>query len=349
MGVQTAATAKKDRILWMDIAKGLAMFLVCWGHENVDPTFNNWIYSFHMPLFFMLSGMTFAFNKETHIGRYIGKKAKGLLIPYVFLNIIVMPLSYIDGAIIQRPVQSIGEFLLGIFFSQQSSGYVMPSNTTWFIATLFLTDIAFFLFWKIFKKDRFIIIAIPAASVVCYLSGLMNPPGGSYWHVKTVATSAIFYLAGYLFLKHIAKIKEFLKRKWLHILLICALFVAGAYFETHNDRVSMIANSYAFMPYFYIAAFSSSIAFILLMMLLSESGRAVKLLKFADIIGKNTLPYIAFQVPVMRIMKHCIPFFNDGGEGARILMCVIFYFAFIPASVLIQKIIPGRKKKIKTA
>ncbi len=345
MGNQTSLTNKNDRILWMDIAKGIAMFLVCWGHENADPIFNNWIYSFHMPLFFMLSGMTFAFNKETKVGKYIVKKAKGLLIPYVFLNIIVIPLAYIDGAIVHKSTQNIGEFLLGIVFSQQQSGFVLPSNTTWFIATLFLTDLAFFAFWKIFKKDYIIVFVIPIVTAICYLTGLMNPPGGSIWHVKTVATSIIFYLAGYLFLKYIAAIKDFLKNKALHILFICGLFALGILVETHNDRVSMIANYYAFMPFFYVAAFASSIAFIFLMMILSENARAVKILKFADIVGKNTLPYIAFQVPVMKIMKDCVPYFASENELARVVMCLIFYFAFIPASVLITKIIPGRRRK----
>ena len=338
-------SAKKERILWMDIAKGLAMFLVCWGHENVNPIPNNWIYSFHMPLFFMLSGMTFAFNKETNAAKYIKKKAKGLLIPYVFLNIIVIPLSYIDGAITGEHIQSIPEFLLGILISQKGSGFLMPSNTTWFIATLFITDIVFFLFWKILKKDRFIFIALPVFSFLCYALGLMNPPGGSPWHVKTVATSVIFYMVGYFFLKYISSLKEFLKERSFLIILICILFAGGIWFELHNGRVSMIANYYSDMAYFYISALSSSVAFVLLIMLLSESEKVVSILKFADIIGKNTLPYIAFQVPVMRIMKHAIPFFGQENEAARLIMSLVFYFAFIPASIYIQKIIPARKKK----
>ncbi len=49
----------RSRIEWVDIAKGIGIILVIIGHVN---TFNSsvkeWIYSFHMPLFFILAGVT---------------------------------------------------------------------------------------------------------------------------------------------------------------------------------------------------------------------------------------------------------------------------------------------------
>ncbi len=46
------------RIHWIDIARGMAMDLVVIGHLGLKNQFVQWIYSFHMPLFFILSGMT---------------------------------------------------------------------------------------------------------------------------------------------------------------------------------------------------------------------------------------------------------------------------------------------------
>ena len=48
------------RIEWIDICKGLGIFLVVIGHTSIaqiSQTVYNWIYSFHMPMFYMLSGM----------------------------------------------------------------------------------------------------------------------------------------------------------------------------------------------------------------------------------------------------------------------------------------------------
>lgn len=48
------------RIEYIDIARGMAMLLVILGHcfTSVDATLNKFILSFHMPLFFFLSGFT---------------------------------------------------------------------------------------------------------------------------------------------------------------------------------------------------------------------------------------------------------------------------------------------------
>lgn len=42
-----------DRIDWVDIAKGIAIFLMVCGHTSVPQPINKFIYSFHMPLFLL--------------------------------------------------------------------------------------------------------------------------------------------------------------------------------------------------------------------------------------------------------------------------------------------------------
>ena len=44
----------------IDVAKGFTLFLVVFGHLlPLNTTLFRWIFSFHMPAFFFLSGMTF--------------------------------------------------------------------------------------------------------------------------------------------------------------------------------------------------------------------------------------------------------------------------------------------------
>lgn len=44
------------RIRYIDVARGLGIFLVIIGHLNTNEILHNTIYSFHMPFFFFLSG-----------------------------------------------------------------------------------------------------------------------------------------------------------------------------------------------------------------------------------------------------------------------------------------------------
>ena len=50
---------KDNRIEWVDEAKGIGIILVMLGHCYLNWNFCFWFYSFHMPLFFILSGYTF--------------------------------------------------------------------------------------------------------------------------------------------------------------------------------------------------------------------------------------------------------------------------------------------------
>lgn len=75
IGVQHPATvAPSQRIHWIDIAKGIGIILVSFGHiRNGDgqsvwlPALDtpiNIIYLFHMPLFFFLGGLTFSSRRQ---------------------------------------------------------------------------------------------------------------------------------------------------------------------------------------------------------------------------------------------------------------------------------------------
>jgi fucose 4-O-acetylase-like acetyltransferase len=66
-----------QRIEWIDVAKGIGIFLVIVGHLISHDNFNllaDYIYSFHMPLFFFLSGLCLN-NNRTFVS-YVGRKAK---------------------------------------------------------------------------------------------------------------------------------------------------------------------------------------------------------------------------------------------------------------------------------
>ena len=49
----------EDRVVLYDIIKGIGIMLMVLGHTCGQPLYN-WIYSFHMPLFFIVSGLFFS-------------------------------------------------------------------------------------------------------------------------------------------------------------------------------------------------------------------------------------------------------------------------------------------------
>ena len=76
-------------LYWIDFAKVIGLYLMVLGHGNmVSDDLRCYIYSFHMPLFFVISGL---FAKD-YIERIpvIKGSFKTLMIPYICLNAVCL-------------------------------------------------------------------------------------------------------------------------------------------------------------------------------------------------------------------------------------------------------------------
>lgn len=87
------------RLEWIDVLKCLGMLLVVVGHAShggTPDTYRYYIYSFHMPLFFIISGMTFYLQCQKRSFDFVSlvkNKAKGLVWPYFVLSFLTVPIS----------------------------------------------------------------------------------------------------------------------------------------------------------------------------------------------------------------------------------------------------------------
>lgn len=86
----------KNRIEWVDCAKGLAIILVVYGHALTyfSPNFDSIVhvvYSFHMPLFFVLTGYVsaYSYNSEDFFAFY-KKKNITLMKPYFLYAVLLL-------------------------------------------------------------------------------------------------------------------------------------------------------------------------------------------------------------------------------------------------------------------
>ena len=133
---------KNKRIEWIDIAKAFAIILVGVGHYNCPKLLQTWIYIFHMPLFFMLSGITL--NVENiSFKKFLCKKTITFLVPWaiaVCVNVVfqtacrMMGVSANSDKIMSIPLRLIVNLRPG-----------ECDPIYWFLPCLFVTEI--FLFW----------------------------------------------------------------------------------------------------------------------------------------------------------------------------------------------------------
>ena len=86
-------------IRWIDNLKGFGILLVVIGHAIPREGFGQWIYAFHMPLFFFISG--FLLSKKMEKGHVVDirkdfmKLTYRLLFPFYFWNTLVWFLTFL--------------------------------------------------------------------------------------------------------------------------------------------------------------------------------------------------------------------------------------------------------------
>lgn len=130
------------RLDYIDYAKGIGILLMVIGHyEYLNHAFMQWIFSFHMPMFFLFSGyLDYRFNLKTNANTYVKKRVYSLLVPYATFALIVLALEFVIGK-----NRDIAHGLVSAFYYIEDPGF-------WFFFLLFVTDIFFLLYRKI-KQD----------------------------------------------------------------------------------------------------------------------------------------------------------------------------------------------------
>ncbi|RDU22552.1 acyltransferase family protein [Anaerosacchariphilus polymeriproducens] len=159
---------KIKRLDFLDVAKGIGILVVVYAHvmqQYIPPhnILNVFIYSFHMPLFFVLSGIVSQIKEnsgKTKIdSQYIKKKFFQLMIPYFVFSLIYIILNIIQvklGVIhFMFPDKKILFDIVKVFTLRGLA-------PLWFLASLFVADIIWKCFINKFEslKSRFIIVII---------------------------------------------------------------------------------------------------------------------------------------------------------------------------------------------
>lgn len=94
---------KQNRIRSIDIAKAIGIFLIVLGHVLKFGNLRKFIYAFHVPLFFFLSGICFT-QKDNK--KFIVKKIKTIYIPYIIVSIISIAVYFFVGKYVSNNINT---------------------------------------------------------------------------------------------------------------------------------------------------------------------------------------------------------------------------------------------------
>ncbi|HIE25447.1 MAG TPA: hypothetical protein EYP74_05530 [Anaerolineales bacterium] len=137
------------RIQYIDIAKGIGILLVVLGHNDMNayhPLLHRFIYAFHIPLFFFLSGIFFNPNRD--FKTLVKKRFDGLIKPLIFAILLIYGISVFFG---KMSFATAGGRLLK---SMYMTGPYLNWVQLWFLPILFLVNVYAYFFYKSTKRIK---------------------------------------------------------------------------------------------------------------------------------------------------------------------------------------------------
>lgn len=163
------------RIEYIDIAKGIGILLVALAHADISlisPYLHELIYSFHMPLFFFLSG--YFFHADLPFWSLFKRRFNTLLKPYLvtILLIYTVSVSFSNMSF----VTAIGRMVKSMY----ATGHYINWVQLWFLPSLFITSLFAYLFYRVVlaripnRFVRWLILLVVQAIGVAFL-GVFYP------------------------------------------------------------------------------------------------------------------------------------------------------------------------------
>lgn len=281
----------KQRIQYLDVCKGIGIILVVLGHIIITNPIRTWIYSFHMPLFFFLSGYIFCFSKTSSFKNFVNKRLKTIVVPYFVFAFFF----YIYWLLIEIRFRTEGlsvnklKPLIGIFYG--NGPWLTFNIVLWFLPCLFITEITFYLIIKFTKEQKYVFLILFISSIIGYLISIylkFRLP----WDINIMCTSIVFYGLGYILHESNLDNKLTTMQESIFIILLLSVNIPIAFINKAVDMDFLTLGNYFL---YYIAAISGTLFLYLIC-------KKIKHCNWLSFLGKNSLIIMCIHDPLKRII-----------------------------------------------
>lgn len=313
----------KERLHYIDIAKGLLILLVIYDHltdmylyslklhNNYISELNNWqwIYKlFFMPAFFAITGMCSNFDKP--FIPFIKNNFKSLIVPNIIIGILLSPHI----------------ILLKLW------GAILYGGTFWFLSALFVAKIIYWLLHK-YLQDKVVwrVFILLLLTLIGFAFNVM-PEKYDFWYFHYAFSLIIFLEIGILIKHGWSNILIYMSLA-VYIIVCIYLYLSGA----HKPVVALGSNCQMMeIPLYLIAASSGTILMIWCSMLISKN-------KILEYFGKESLVFYVFQFFVMTEIEIIyLRFFPISDYASTLLFVLIVYVLTVLVLSLISYIVEMR-------
>lgn len=321
------SAVKRSSLDYVDYAKGFGILLVMLGHVNlVVPKSNHLahyfvqlIYSFHMPLFFVITGFLLGYKdstlpKGTVPALKVGKLFLRLMVPYyiysvVYILIGIYRYGYTD------------EYLTDMITAVWTT---MGSAPLWFLSTLFFARLLFhFLKYKLKLDTRAILLGALYASLLTVkifsdlkTEDLMEEKTVRFLTIPFIRViPAVFFIAfGFLFFRFIDPKNK--SRNLVYGLILWVTLMACC--NLYTPDVNMHTLKFESLPLFLLTGVTGSAALLLVCSALPEGIRPLREL------GKDSMDIMVIHYDPMPFffIAYDLVFEMTGGRNFVIIWLV---------------------------
>ena len=287
-------TGRYDEI---DILKGIGIILMVWGHCGAP--FHNYIYLFHMAIFFMASGFCWSDKCVTSVQScksFFAKRIKRLYLPYIFFNVLVDILVKIFRMNIYGESISLFSEIKIIIRTLLFDYETQLGGATWFLRTLFL--ISMLHFFVCFFGYRFPRIKTPLFVLVILVNVILAQFYAYRFPYFAQATCAAYIAFCLGIMEKILVMKLYYKMScFIHfiVVIICGF---GLAILTRIGRIELGAGLIVNVPFFTVSSLMGW------HMILSFSIIIKKVLpyRFFIYLGKHTMSIMLFHFIAFKIV-----------------------------------------------
>lgn len=283
------------RIDYIDTARFLGIFLVYHGHvvERMMYLGNlaaahqyKFIYSFHMPLFFVLSGFIAKdWAKEESVGHFIRSRFTSRIVPLLVFNLLLALISLAHKPDFPPfPLNTVADYLNATVMTlTQLTIFNVP---TWFLMCLVSVEIIHFIAFRFLRVSTLrILVAIVAFYAIGYVINRrfdLFAPGDlgkpNWWIMYEAITMYAFYLVGVL-LRRRGFLSGAARPLWLVPAALVAIALVYATYDLNRgpfrlqmDAVIILAAAHGHWLWFPLTASIGSAAILLLAKLAEPVG-----------------------------------------------------------------------------
>lgn len=271
--------------------KALGITLMVFGHTGNTLLLKDFVYMFHMPLFFIASGFCFKERKLNEPTEYLYRKIKNIWWPFVKWSLLFLCLhnfffhlnlyndqyGYWNNVSYLYSIEDIKQNAFAIMFKMQKAEQLLGGY--WFLNALFWGSLIFFSALRLVKSTLYV-GGILFCICVFFNQTCLHIPFFQF-SAQTFA-AALFITIGYAFAKY--RIQRF---NYWQILGGLSLTAIGSFFWKMEMNHDSYSNS-CFIPY----VITASIATWCFFSMFEHLQKKMALLTF---IGKNTLTILTWH------------------------------------------------------